>query len=88
MNIQDPRKVFGETLVELGKTNERIVVLEADLGKSTMSTLFQQAFPERYFEMGISEQNMTSFARVWRYLERLRLSILSPYLQRVAPLTN
>jgi transketolase len=62
MNIQDPRKVFGETLVELGRKNERIVVLEADLGKSTMSTLFQQAFPERYFEMGISEQNMTSFA--------------------------
>ena len=62
MNVQDPRKVFGETLVELGRTNERIVVLEADLGKSTMSTLFQQVFPERYFEMGISEQNMTSFA--------------------------
>ncbi|HUL00680.1 MAG TPA: transketolase C-terminal domain-containing protein [Nitrospirota bacterium] len=62
MNVQDPRKVFGETLVELGKANERIVVLEADLGKSTMSAFFQQAFPERYFEMGISEQNMTSFA--------------------------
>jgi transketolase len=62
MNVQDPRKMFGETLVELGRENEKIVVLEADLGKSTMSFLFQQAFPERYFEMGISEANMTSFA--------------------------
>lgn len=62
MNMQDPRKVYGETLVELGKKDERIVVVEADLGKSTMSTFFQNTFPERYFEMGISEQNMTSFA--------------------------
>ena len=62
MNMQSQRKMYGETLVELGKDDERIVVLEADLGKSTMSCLFQQAYPERYFEMGIAEQNMTSFA--------------------------
>jgi transketolase len=62
MRMQSQRKVYGETLVELGKENERIVVCEADLGKSTMSCLFQQAFPHRYFEMGIAEQNMTSFA--------------------------
>jgi transketolase len=60
--MQSQRKVYGETLVELGKKNERIVVVEADLGKSTMSNLFQQVYPERYFEMGIAEQNMTSFA--------------------------
>jgi transketolase len=62
MNMQDPRKAYGEALVELGMENERIVVLEADLGKSTMSYMFQEKYPERYFEMGISEQNMTSFA--------------------------
>ncbi len=62
MSIQSQRKIYGETLVELGKENERIVVLEADLGKSTMSNLFQLAYPQRYFEMGIAEQNMTSFA--------------------------
>jgi transketolase len=62
MSIQNQRKVYGETLVELGKNDERIVVLEADLGKSTMSILFQQSYPERFFEMGIAEQNMTSFA--------------------------
>lgn len=56
------RQAYGETLVELGKDNPKIVVLEADLGKSTMSILFQNAYPERYFEMGIAEQNMASTA--------------------------
>jgi transketolase len=56
------RQAYGETLVELGKDNPKIVVLEADLGKSTMSVLFQNAYPERYFEMGIAEQNMASTA--------------------------
>jgi transketolase len=62
MKMQNPRQVYGETLVELGKENTNIVVLEADLSKSTMSCLFEQAFPERFFEMGIGEANMTSFA--------------------------
>ncbi len=62
MNMQNQRMIYGQTLVALGREDSRIVVLEADLGKSTMSCLFQQAFPERYFEMGIAEQNMVSFA--------------------------
>jgi transketolase len=53
---------YGEALVEFGKINNDIVVLEADLGKSTMSCLFKDAYPERYFEMGIAEQNMASTA--------------------------
>jgi transketolase len=56
------RTAYGETLVELGKENKDIVVLEADLGKSTMSILFQNAYPERFFEMSIAEQNMASTA--------------------------
>jgi len=56
------RKAYGEALVEAGKENKDIVVLEADLGKSTMSIMFKEAFPDRYFEMGIAEQNMTSTA--------------------------
>jgi len=56
------RKAYGESLVELGKAYPNIVALEADLGKSTMSCLFKEAFPERYFEMGIAEQNMASVA--------------------------
>ena len=58
----NPRNAYGETLVELGKTNERVVVLDANLCKSTMSVLFQDAIPDRYFEMGIAEANMMSTA--------------------------
>jgi transketolase len=62
MGKQNCRIVYGKALVELGGINSRIVVLEADLGKSTMTSFFQEAFPERYFEMGIAEQNMVSTA--------------------------
>jgi len=62
MNRQNCRRVYGETLVALGRENERIVVLEADLGKSTMTCLFEQEFPDRHFEMGIGEANMISTA--------------------------
>ncbi|HDR90476.1 MAG TPA: transketolase family protein [Bacteroidetes bacterium] len=62
MSQQNCRKVYGETLLDLGGKDSRIVVLEADLSKSTMTTLFQEAFPERFFEMGIAEQNMVSTA--------------------------
>ena len=62
MKTQNQRQVYGETLLELGRKNKNIVVLEADLGKSTMTCLFEQEFPERFFEMGIGEANMTSFA--------------------------
>ncbi len=62
MNMQNPREVYGKTLVEMGRENRNIVVCEADLSKSTMSCYFQDTFPERYFEMGIAEQDMTSFA--------------------------
>ena len=61
-NTQSQRLAYGEELVALGAEDPRVVVLEADLGKSTMSNLFQQAYPERYFEMGIAEQNMLSTA--------------------------
>lgn len=62
MKYTNQRVAYGETLVELGAQNKNIVALEADLGKSTMSHLFQEAYPERYYEMGIAEANMTSVA--------------------------
>ena len=62
MGMQNPREVYGRTLVEMGRENPNVVVLEADLGKSTMTCYFEQEFPERFFEMGIAEANMTSFA--------------------------
>ena len=52
------RKAFGLALVELGGRDENIVVLDADLSKSTMSKLFAEVYPERFFEMGIQEANM------------------------------
>ncbi|MGE5255513.1 MAG: transketolase family protein [Hyphomicrobiales bacterium] len=56
------REAYGQALLELGRKNANVVALEADLGKSTRSVLFQEAFPERYFQMGIAEQNMAATA--------------------------
>jgi transketolase len=52
------RQTFGETLARLGEKHPEIVVLDADLAKSTKSELFAKKFPNRFFEMGISEANM------------------------------
>lgn len=52
------RLAFGETIAQLGEQYQNIVVLDADLSKSTMSNLFAKKFPERFFEMGIQEANM------------------------------
>lgn len=57
-----PREVYGETLVELGRGNPNIVVLDADLSSSTKTGTFAKAFPERFFNMGIAEANMMAVA--------------------------
>ena len=62
MTAPNLRSAYGESLVRLGRKDARVVALEADLGKSTMSVLFQAEFPDRYFQMGIAEQNMASTA--------------------------
>lgn len=56
------RQSYGETLVELGKINEKIVVLDADLSEATKTSLFKKEFPNRFFDMGIAEQDMMSTA--------------------------
>ena len=56
------RQSYGETLVELGKKNSNIVVLDADLAGATKTDLFAKEFPERFFDMGISEQDMVTTA--------------------------
>jgi transketolase len=56
------RETYGHTLVELGKVNPDIVVLDADLAPSTMTKYFAREFPERFFEVGIAEQNMIGIA--------------------------
>ena len=56
------REAYGETLVELGKTNSNIVVLDADVSSSTRSIFFKAAFPKRFFNIGIAEGNMAGIA--------------------------
>lgn len=56
------REAYGKTLVALGKENSNLVVLDADLSKSTMTRLFAQEFPRRFFDCGLAEQNMMSIA--------------------------
>ncbi len=56
------RQSYGEALKELGKENEKIVVLDADLSSATKTNLFAKEFPKRFFEMGIAEQNMIGTA--------------------------
>jgi len=58
----NPRNAYGETLIELGEKLPNLVVLDADLSKSTKTIIFAKKFPERFFEMGIAEANMISTA--------------------------
>ena len=56
------RDSYGNTLVELGKEHDDIVVLDADLAGATKTAIFQKAFPDRHFNCGIAESNMTGIA--------------------------
>jgi transketolase len=56
------RDAYGKTLAELGQTNKDIVVLDADLSVSTKTSIFAKKFPERFFDMGVAEQDMISTA--------------------------
>lgn len=58
MAAKATRVAFGEALVEIGAREPRVVVLDADLSKSTMTTAFARAFPDRAWNLGIAEQNM------------------------------
>jgi transketolase len=52
------RVAYGEALVKLGQTNDKVVALDADLAHATMSATFAEAFPDRFYNMGIAEANM------------------------------
>ncbi|OGH11331.1 MAG: transketolase [Candidatus Levybacteria bacterium RIFCSPLOWO2_01_FULL_36_13] len=56
------RDGFGEALVELGESNPNVVVLTADLSESTRTDGFEAKFPQRFFEVGVAEQNMAAIA--------------------------
>jgi len=56
------RDAYGKTLVELGKENDKIIVLDADLSSSTRTSWFKKEFPDRFFNVGIAEQNLIGMA--------------------------
>ncbi len=56
------RDAFGEALVEIGRTNHNLLVMDADLSLSTKTCFFANEFPERFFNAGIAEQNMIGVA--------------------------
>jgi transketolase len=62
MPAKATRAAFGEALLELGARDERIVTLDADLSKSTMTVHFARKFPDRAFNLGIAEQNAIGVA--------------------------
>ena len=61
-NKKATRESFGEALVEIGKENENVVVLDADLAGATKSGIFSKEFPDRFFDIGIAEQDMIATA--------------------------
>ena len=56
------RQSFGEALEKLGEENKNVVVIDADLAKSTKTSLFAKKFPDRFIDVGIAEQNMMGIA--------------------------
>jgi transketolase len=60
--MKKTREGFGRALVELGEENPNVCVLVGDLSESTMTHFFAQKFPERFFQMGVAEQNMCNVA--------------------------
>ncbi len=56
------RQSYGEALAELGEKNENVVVFDSDLSEATKTSIFAKKFPERFFDMGIAEQDMMSTA--------------------------
>jgi transketolase len=56
------KEVFGKALLELGKKNKNVIVLDADLANATKTIYFAEEFPDRFFQAGIAEQNMVGVA--------------------------
>lgn len=56
------RVAYGEALVKLGESNEKVVVLDADLASATMTNAFKKAYPNRFYDCGIAEANMVDMA--------------------------
>lgn len=66
-------QVHEKTLVEWAKDKSEVVVLSGDLTGSTEITAFKNTYPERFYSMGLSEQNMVSYAGGWQEKDILHL---------------
>jgi transketolase len=62
LGAEDIRRIFGQTLVEIGRQNPRAVVLDCQTAIPTMAVAFAREFPERFLDFGVAEQNAVSFA--------------------------
>jgi len=60
--MKNPRNAYGEALIELGRKHKNLLVLDADLSKSTKTIMFAKKYPKRFLEMGIAEANMITCA--------------------------
>ena len=76
------RNAYGEVLVELGRDHPELIVMEADLGKSTFSCKFKDKYPDRYVNVGIAEQNLIGIAsgisKTGKHVFASTLSIFAP----------
>lgn len=79
------RAAYGKALVKLGETHPELLVLDADLSGATMSNGFAKAYPERFFNIGIAEANMTGIAAglYTTFLEELELACDARVLRRL-----
>jgi transketolase len=68
------RKAYGEALVDLGREHRDVVVLSADVSNSDFSFVFQEAFPDRFFNVGIAEQCLVDVAAGFAYAGRIPLA--------------
>ena len=68
------REVYGQALVELGKTHPDVVVLSADVSNSDFSYMFQEAYPDRFFNVGIAEQSLVDVAVGFAYSGKIPLA--------------
>jgi len=68
------REVYGQTLVELGKTHPDVVVLSADVSNSDFSYMFEEAYPDRFFNVGIAEQSLVDVAVGFAYSGKIPLA--------------
>ena len=66
------RQAYGDALVALGRENQQIIVMDADLSKSTMTAGFKKEFPERFFNAGIAEANMMGMAGICQHFRDVR----------------